>query len=94
MKRKVYFVVDNIKNIIYVDEKSLGEEPKNISRFCDLIQDRYDLSSEFEWNAEKPTVEGLYRAAVKFIQTAEDDYKLVVLGYDNLMTLPEPKILN
>lgn len=94
MKRKVYFVVDNIKNIIYVDEKSLDEDSNYTSRFCDLIQDRYDLSSEFEWNVEKPTVEGLYRAVVKFVQTAEDDYKLVVFGYDNLMTLPEPKILN
>ena len=65
MKRKVYFVVDNIKNIIYVDEKSLGEEPKNISRFCDLIQDRYDLSSEFEWKAEKPTIEGLQVSCIR-----------------------------
>ena len=66
----------------------------SFSKFCDLIQDRYDLSIEFEWNIKKPTVEGLYRAVVKFIQTAEDDYKLVVLGYDKLITLPEPKILN
>ena len=94
MKRKVYFAVDNIKNIIYINEKPLGEERKNISKFCDLIQDRYDLSIEFEWNIKKPTVEGLYRAVVQFIQTAEDDYKLVVLGYDKLITLPEPKILN
>ena len=94
MKRKIYFAVDNIKNIIYIDEKPLGEELSNVSKFCDYIQDRFDLSNKFKWNVEKPTVEGLYRAVVQFVKTAEDDYELVVLGYDTLLNLPEPKILN
>ena len=29
MKRDVYFVVDNSKSIMYVDENQLGKEPKN-----------------------------------------------------------------
>ena len=93
MKRDVYFVVDNSKSIIYVDEKPLGKEPKNASRFCDLIQDRHDLSSVFQWSVEKPTAVGLYRAIVKYIQTSVDDYKLFVLDYDNLLALPDSELL-
>lgn len=82
MKRRVYFAVANNSCIMYLGEEPLGEEPKKMLNFCDCIQDIYDLGSEFEWSIEKPTEEGVYRAEVQYIQTAEDDYKLVVLNYE------------
>jgi len=75
----LYFAVSKCGDYVYLSERTFDNTK---IRLLDMIDDACALNLELEWTQlDKkyfPGDAGMYQAIVQFVQTAEDDYQLVV----------------
>lgn len=71
----LHFAVNTYGDYLYIKDQPFQEAVQNQPCLCDLIQDRFSLQTELEWDSleecDRPKHPGCYLAVVQCLKAAD-----------------------